>query len=165
MRPLYHAGAAIASNYLVTLYRVGLALLEAAGAPPAALSPSMRRTIDNGFELTGPISRGDTSTERLPELKNVPTTAELGMPEINYTMWHGLYVAKGTPKEIVAVINEALRKAVADPEVVTKLKQLGSLPFPDKEMSPEAHAKLFTADLPRVAKLVESSGAKPSEAQ
>jgi tripartite-type tricarboxylate transporter receptor subunit TctC len=106
-----------------------------------------------------------TSTERLPELKNVPTTAELGMPEINYTMWHGLYVAKGTPKEIVAVINEALRKAVADPEIVTKLKQLGSVPFPDKDMSPEAHAKLFAADLPRVAKLVESSGAKPSEAK
>jgi len=42
-------------------------------------------------------------------------TAELGMPEINYTMWHGLYVAKGTPKEIVAVINEALRKAISIP--------------------------------------------------
>ena len=61
-----------------------------------------------------------TSTERLAELKDVPTTAELGMPEINYTMWHGLYVAKGTPKEIVAVINEALRKAVADPDIVAK---------------------------------------------
>jgi tripartite-type tricarboxylate transporter receptor subunit TctC len=106
-----------------------------------------------------------TSTERLPELKDVPTTAELGMPEINYTMWHGLYVAKGTPKEIIAVLNEALRKAISDPEVVAKMKQLGTLPFPEKELSPEAHAKLFAADLPRVAKLVESSGARPSEAQ
>ena len=106
-----------------------------------------------------------TSTERLPELKDVPTTAELGMPEINYTMWHGLYVAKGTPREIVAVINEALRKAVAEPEVATKLKQLGTVAFPEKEQSPEAHAKLFAADLPRVTRLVESSGAKPSEAQ
>ena len=54
---------------------------------------------------------------------------------------------------------------LADPEVATKLKLLGTLPFPAAEQSPEAHAKLFTADLPRVAKLVESSGAKPSEAQ
>ena len=106
-----------------------------------------------------------TSTERLDELKDVPTTAELGMPEINYTMWHGLYVAKGTPKEIIAVLNDALRKAVSDPEIVAKFKQLGTVPFPAKDLSPEAHAKLFAADLPRVAKLVDSSGAKPGEAQ
>jgi len=61
-RPLYHAGAAIASNYLVTLHRVAADLFRAAGAPPEALTPLMRRTIDNGFELTGPIERGDWQT-------------------------------------------------------------------------------------------------------
>ncbi|MDQ5820853.1 MAG: DUF2520 domain-containing protein [Actinomycetota bacterium] len=61
-RPLYHAGAAVASNYLVTLHAIAAELFEAAGAPPAALVPLMRRTIDNGFELTGPIARGDWET-------------------------------------------------------------------------------------------------------
>jgi predicted short-subunit dehydrogenase-like oxidoreductase (DUF2520 family) len=61
-RPLYHAGAAVASNYLVTIQRAASALLEAAGAPPEALEPLMRRTIENGFELTGPIARGDWET-------------------------------------------------------------------------------------------------------
>ena len=61
-RVLYHAGAAIASNYLVTLYRSAARALELAGAPPDALLPLMRRTIDNGFELTGPIARGDWTT-------------------------------------------------------------------------------------------------------
>ena len=61
-RAAYHAGAAIASNYLVTLRRAAGSLLEAAGAPPEALDPLMRRTIENGFELTGPISRGDWDT-------------------------------------------------------------------------------------------------------
>jgi len=61
-RPLYHAGAAIASNYLVTLHRVAAELFRAAGAPPEALLPLMRRTIENGFELTGPIERGDWET-------------------------------------------------------------------------------------------------------
>ena len=61
-RPLYHAGAAIAANYLVTLHRVAAELLEAAGAPPEALVPLMRRTIENDFELTGPIERGDHET-------------------------------------------------------------------------------------------------------
>jgi predicted short-subunit dehydrogenase-like oxidoreductase (DUF2520 family) len=61
-RPLYHAGAAIASNYLVTLHAVAADLFRAAGAPPDALTPLMRRTIDNDFELTGPIERGDLDT-------------------------------------------------------------------------------------------------------
>ena len=61
-RVIYHCGAAIASNYLVTLYRAASRALERAGAPPEALVPLMRRTIDNHFELTGPISRGDWST-------------------------------------------------------------------------------------------------------
>jgi predicted short-subunit dehydrogenase-like oxidoreductase (DUF2520 family) len=61
-RPLYHAGAAIAANYLVALRRAAGRLLEEAGAPPEALDPLMLRTIENGFELTGPIARGDWET-------------------------------------------------------------------------------------------------------
>jgi predicted short-subunit dehydrogenase-like oxidoreductase (DUF2520 family) len=61
-RSLYHAGAAIASNYLVTLHRAASRLFESAGAPPAALVPLMTRTIENGFDLTGPIARGDWDT-------------------------------------------------------------------------------------------------------
>ena len=61
-RGLYHAGAAMASNYLVTLYRAAARVMDRAGAPPAALVPLMRRTIDNDFELTGPVARGDHAT-------------------------------------------------------------------------------------------------------
>jgi predicted short-subunit dehydrogenase-like oxidoreductase (DUF2520 family) len=61
-RPLYHAGAAVASNYLVTLHDVASSLFAAAGAPPEALEPLMRRTIENDFELTGAIERGDWAT-------------------------------------------------------------------------------------------------------
>ena len=61
-RATYHAGAAIASNYLVTLRHAAGSLLEAAGAPAEALDPLMQRTIENGFELTGPIQRGDWET-------------------------------------------------------------------------------------------------------
>lgn len=61
-RMLYHAGASIAANFLVTLRRAAGELLQAAGAPPEALDPLMTRTIENRFELTGPISRGDWDT-------------------------------------------------------------------------------------------------------
>ena len=61
-RASYHAGAAIASNFLVTLHRAASQLFEDADAPPEALVPLMERTIENDFDLTGPISRGDWET-------------------------------------------------------------------------------------------------------
>lgn len=61
-RPLYHAAAVIAGNYLVTLFRTASALFDEVGAPPEALVPLMERTIANGFALTGPIARGDRAT-------------------------------------------------------------------------------------------------------
>jgi predicted short-subunit dehydrogenase-like oxidoreductase (DUF2520 family) len=76
-KPLYHAGAAIASNFLVTLYRAAARLMDETGVPQEALLPLMQRTIDNGFILTGPIARGDWTTveahlraleERAPDL-------------------------------------------------------------------------------------------------
>jgi predicted short-subunit dehydrogenase-like oxidoreductase (DUF2520 family) len=76
-KPLYHAGAAMASNFLVTLHAAAARLLEESHAPPEALVPLMTRTIENGFVLTGPIARGDWSTveahlraleERAPDL-------------------------------------------------------------------------------------------------
>jgi predicted short-subunit dehydrogenase-like oxidoreductase (DUF2520 family) len=61
-RAAYHAGAAFASNYLVTLRAAASSLLEAAGAPPEALDPLIRGVMDGGYELTGPIARGDWET-------------------------------------------------------------------------------------------------------
>jgi predicted short-subunit dehydrogenase-like oxidoreductase (DUF2520 family) len=77
-RVLYHAGAVMASNYLVTLFRAAARAVETAGVPREALVPLMRRTIENGFDLTGPIARGDHATvdahcaslhRHLPELE------------------------------------------------------------------------------------------------
>ena len=61
-RSAYHAGAAMASNYLVALRAAARSLLEAAGAPPDALDPLIRGVQDTHFELTGPIVRGDWET-------------------------------------------------------------------------------------------------------
>jgi predicted short-subunit dehydrogenase-like oxidoreductase (DUF2520 family) len=61
-RPLYHAAATFASPFLVTLHDVASELMEGAGAPPEALVPLMLRTIENGFQHTGPLVRGDLET-------------------------------------------------------------------------------------------------------
>ena len=78
-RTLYHAGAVFASNYVVTLQRAAVRL----GVPAEGLVPLMTRTIENGFELTGPIARGDWATveahkaairEAHPELEHLYET-------------------------------------------------------------------------------------------
>ncbi len=61
-RTLYHAAAVIGGNFLVTLHRAATRLLVEVGAPPDAIVPLMSRTIENGFDLTGPIARGDWTT-------------------------------------------------------------------------------------------------------
>jgi predicted short-subunit dehydrogenase-like oxidoreductase (DUF2520 family) len=61
-RTLYHAAAVIGGNFLVTLHDVAARLLDEVGAPPEAIVPLVIRTIENGFDLTGPIARGDWST-------------------------------------------------------------------------------------------------------
>jgi predicted short-subunit dehydrogenase-like oxidoreductase (DUF2520 family) len=61
-RALYHAAAVIGGNSLVALHRAAQRLLVQVGAPPEAIEPLMARTIENGYDLTGPIARGDTAT-------------------------------------------------------------------------------------------------------
>jgi len=79
-RPLYHAGATFAASFLVTVHDAAAEIFAAAGAPPEALEPLMRRTMENGFEPTGPFVRGDSATverhlaelrERRPELERL----------------------------------------------------------------------------------------------
>ena len=76
-RALYHAAAVIGGNAIVTLHQAATRLLAEVGAPAEAIVPLMLRTIENGFDLTGPIARGDGPTieahlaaleERAPDL-------------------------------------------------------------------------------------------------
>jgi tripartite-type tricarboxylate transporter receptor subunit TctC len=68
----------------------------------------------------------------------IPTSEELGVPGINISFWHGLWVPKGTPKEIVAKLNAAVVDALADPTVRKRLTDIGQEIFPRDKQTPEA---------------------------
>ena len=89
-------------------------------------SPQVQAGALHGIAITSP--------ERLDQLKDVPTTAELGMPQVSYMMWHGLYVAKGTPKEIVVTINGALRAALADPALREQVERARHVAVPRRSV-------------------------------
>ena len=69
-----------------------------------------------------------TGSERSPELPDVPSMAEAGYPEVNTKLWSGFFVPAKTPPAIAAKLEAALRKAITDPGVNAKLKEMAVTP-------------------------------------
>jgi tripartite-type tricarboxylate transporter receptor subunit TctC len=75
-----------------------------------------------------------TDSKRLSAAPDIPTVDEAGLPGFHMTLWNGLWVPKGTPKEIVAKLNAAAVEALADPTVRARLNDLGlEIPPQDKQ--------------------------------
>jgi tripartite-type tricarboxylate transporter receptor subunit TctC len=98
-----------------------------------------------------------TSDKRSAKLPDVPTTKELGMPQVNVSVWHGLYAPKGTPAAVITKLNEALQGALADADVQKRLSDMGTELFPADQRSPAAHGKHLQAELVHFRGLVEKA--------
>ena len=97
-----------------------------------------------------------TTARRSPALPDVPTIAESGVPGYDTSSWFGLLAPVGTPADVVAKLNAAIVKALADPEVKTKLAEQGAEPHPEK---PEQFAAFIGAETTKWGKVVKESGA------
>ncbi|MFT4192617.1 MAG: tripartite tricarboxylate transporter substrate binding protein [Comamonas sp.] len=98
-----------------------------------------------------------TSATRSPELPDVPTIAEAGVPGYEATSWFGLYTTAGTPPAIVARLNAAIVKGLADPAVVKKFAEQGAVAHPE---SPEQFAVFMRSETAKWAQVVKASGAR-----
>ncbi|WBY03020.1 tripartite tricarboxylate transporter substrate-binding protein [Ramlibacter tataouinensis] len=98
-----------------------------------------------------------TSPQRSAKLPDVPTTRELGAPQVDVAVWHGLYAPKGTPAAIVQQVNAALQVALADPDVQKRLSDMGTDLFPADQRSPAAHAKQLNRELVRFRELAKNA--------
>ncbi len=100
---------------------------------------------DQTTNTSGQISAGEvkayavTTPERVKSLPDVPTTTEAGLPKLEVSVWHGLYVPAGTPQEVVQKLSEALKVALADQKVVDQMAKLGTAPVPAGDATPQAH--------------------------
>jgi tripartite-type tricarboxylate transporter receptor subunit TctC len=97
---------------------------------------------------------GVTGTKRMEALPSVATAQEQGIAGLELGSWNAMFVAAGTPPEIVLTIQQALAKALADPQVRERLVTTGQDPVGD---SPEAFAATFKADIARFAKVIEQA--------
>jgi tripartite-type tricarboxylate transporter receptor subunit TctC len=99
-----------------------------------------------------------TSAERNPALPDVPTTTEAGLPDVQVTVWHGLYVPADTPDDVVAALTAALQAALADPAVVEAFAKLGTTPVSADQATPEAHTAKLQAEIEVWRPLLETAG-------
>ena len=97
-----------------------------------------------------------TTAKRSPELPNVPTIAEAGVPGYEATSWFGMFAPAGTPAPVVARLNGALVKVLAQPEVKKKLAEQGAEPYSEK---PEQFAEFIRKETAKWSKVVKDSGA------
>jgi tripartite-type tricarboxylate transporter receptor subunit TctC len=98
------------------------------------------------------------TTERNPALPNVPTTKEAGLPEFQVSAWNAIFAPKGTPKDVVTRLNDALVKALDDANTRKRLLDLGG-DVPDRAgRSPEALSKLVLTEVARWASVFKQVG-------
>jgi len=98
--------------------------------------------------------------KRYAGLPEVPTMEEMGITGMDISFWHGLWAPKGTPKEIVDKLNDAARKALADPDVQKRVAALGmSIPEPS-ELTPKALHDFHKAEVDKWWPIIKSYGIK-----
>jgi tripartite-type tricarboxylate transporter receptor subunit TctC len=102
-----------------------------------------------------------TSKERmkLAALASLPTLAESGLPDFSVNVWHGLYAPKSTPAPVLAKLNDALRGALKDPELIKRQEALGISVVADSRVEPVAHKKFVEGEVARWAKVIQAAGA------
>lgn len=101
---------------------------------------------------------GVTSRTRVPSLQFVPTLAEQGMKNFEVVVWHGLYVARGTPKPVLDKLVATLQAAVKDPQLKSKLADLGAEPVPVAKATPEALQKHLKAEIDKWGPIIKKAG-------
>ena len=95
---------------------------------------------------------------RHPSMPDVPSAAEAGYPEYETYAWYGMYAPKGTPKEIVARIQQEIAKVVRQPDMRERLGQFGAEPIAS---SPEDFAAFTKSEHDKYARLIKAAGIQP----
>src|SRR6185312_5042924 len=116
-------------------------------AQPADSLPLIRSSQIRAYAVT--------AKTRLAAAPDIPTTDEAGLPDFHVSVWHGLWVPKGTPQPIIAKLNSAVRDALADGAVRKRLANLGQEIPAVQQQTPEALRAEQQAEIDRWQPFVE----------
>ena len=91
---------------------------------------------------------------------DVPTVDEAGVPGLTFQLWQGMWAPKGTPKDVIAKLNEAVMDALADPAVRQQLASLGQDLPPREQQTPDAFAGFHKAEIDKWWPIIKAAGIK-----
>ena len=97
---------------------------------------------------------------RWPALPDVPTTDEIGAPGMYISFWHGLWVQKGTPKQVIAKLNNAVVETLADQTVRQRLTDLGQIIATADQQTPSALAAYHRAEIEKWWPIIKAANIK-----
>ena len=114
--------------------------------------PQVRQNSVKAFAVTAP--------KRLASAPDIPTVDEAGLPGFYISVWHGLWVPHGTPKDVVAKLAAATQEALADPGVQKRLAELGQETPPREMQTPEGLAAFQKAEIEKWWPIIKAAGIK-----
>ncbi len=168
---LAHAGLGAVSHLCGMVFRQAVGV-ELTTVPYQGTGPAMAALLGGQVDLmcdqttqTVPQIKagslrfyGVTTAQRIKALPDAPTLAEQGLKGFEVMVWHGVYAPKGTPKEATEKFNAALRLALKDPMVVTRMAELGAEIVPDAKLTPEGLRTWLKQETDRWGPVIRSAG-------
>lgn len=103
------------------------------------------------------LALGVTTAKRSPQMPDVPTIAEAGLPGFDATFWLGLAVPKGTPKAIIDKLHRETTALLKSPEIITRFRNAGTEAAPS---NPEQFRKFIQAEYVKWGKVIREAGIK-----
>ena len=163
------SGSHISGVYFQNFAGTHLQYVPYRGTDPALIDLMAGRIdmmFDQVSEATQKLQAGQikafavTAKNRLPSLPDIPTVDEEGMKGLYINIWYGLWAPAGTPKEIIAKLDAAAVKAMADPTVKKRFADLGlDMPPPDQQ-SAQALGALQKAEIEKWWPIIKAAGIK-----
>jgi tripartite-type tricarboxylate transporter receptor subunit TctC len=126
--------------------------IDMVSSDPIAALPQVRAGTIKAY--------GVTTKTRLLSATDIPTLDEAGLPRFDISQWHGLWLPKGAPKDIVARLNAAVAGALADPMVRARLADLAQETFPRAQQTPEALGALQKAEIEKWWPIIKAANIK-----
>ena len=163
------SGSHIAGLYFENLAGIKLQYVPYRGTAPALndlVAGQIDIIVDQTSNSISQVRAGNirvyavTDDKRVASAPEVPTADEAGMPGFHMTLWSGLWVPKGTPKEIVARLNAATVEALSDPAVRKQLENLGLQMPPKDKQSPEALGAWQKAEIAKWWPMIKAANVK-----